>query len=194
MEYYEKDLTEGGDGDIIEETKGADRDVPMDIQKALEGANPNYEAGKWGGPYNDNCQRCVPAYELRRRGEDVEALPCNNPHRDIYTWDWTRPYKDIELDRVNSSRTKTYADNINKKMTEWGDGSRAAVHVEWKGGMGAHVFIAEQHKGKTLFLDPQNGRNDVSDYFKRAREVVIGRIDNVTFFDKMGDIVKDRGK
>lgn len=33
--------------------------------------NPNFSTGQWG--YTQNCQRCVQAYEFRRRGYDVVA-------------------------------------------------------------------------------------------------------------------------
>lgn len=42
------------------------------IEDSLKGANPKYARGT---QYGVNCQRCVQAYELRRRGYDVEALP-----------------------------------------------------------------------------------------------------------------------
>jgi SPP1 gp7 family putative phage head morphogenesis protein len=44
----------------------------IDETDALKGTNPNYALG-W--KYQNNCQRCVPAYELRRRGYDVTAKP-----------------------------------------------------------------------------------------------------------------------
>nr|WP_249023841.1 toxin glutamine deamidase domain-containing protein [Enterococcus asini] len=44
----------------------------MTIEEADDSnANPRYKEGK---NYQINCQRCVPAYELRRRGFNVEAL------------------------------------------------------------------------------------------------------------------------
>lgn len=42
------------------------------IEDSLKGANHKYARGT---QYGVNCQRCVQAYELRRRGYDVEALP-----------------------------------------------------------------------------------------------------------------------
>ncbi|WP_390621060.1 phage minor capsid protein [Treponema pectinovorum] len=46
---------------------------PMNFRQTDGGSpNPNY---KKGGGYAKNCQTCVVAYELRRRGYDVEALP-----------------------------------------------------------------------------------------------------------------------
>lgn len=46
--------------------------TPLSITDALKGANPRFAKGT---QYAVNCQRCVQAYELRRRGYNVEALP-----------------------------------------------------------------------------------------------------------------------
>ncbi|MDR0652983.1 MAG: hypothetical protein LBG12_06710, partial [Synergistaceae bacterium] len=48
------------------------RGKPIGIDQAKEGTNPNFSKGF---EYEYNCQRCVPAYELRRRGYDVESMP-----------------------------------------------------------------------------------------------------------------------
>ena len=47
---------------------------PMNMDKSLKGANPFYTGGDQGD-YSNNCQRCVIAYEARRRGYDVIAQP-----------------------------------------------------------------------------------------------------------------------
>ncbi len=47
----------------------------MSVKDAYAGANPYYDDTGSHAEYNMNCQRCVVAYELRRRGYDVVALP-----------------------------------------------------------------------------------------------------------------------
>lgn len=42
------------------------------VEEALAGANPHYREGR---EWQQNCQRCIYAYEMQRRGYDVEALP-----------------------------------------------------------------------------------------------------------------------
>ena len=42
------------------------------LKIALRGTNPNYLTAK---EYQNDCQRCVLTYEMRRRGYDVETLP-----------------------------------------------------------------------------------------------------------------------
>ena len=58
--------------DIVEQATGAKKGTSMAIQDAVKGANPNYSRGS---AYGVNCQRCVQAYEFRRRGYDVVAKP-----------------------------------------------------------------------------------------------------------------------
>lgn len=43
-------------------------------EQDLKAVNPNFVPGR-NGEWENNCQRCVYAYEARRRGIDVEALP-----------------------------------------------------------------------------------------------------------------------
>lgn len=45
----------------------------MSITKAAEGANPYYNGNY--REFSENCQRCVVAYEARRRGYNVVAQP-----------------------------------------------------------------------------------------------------------------------
>ena len=58
--------------DIVEKTLGIKKGAELTIEDAVKGANPNYHSSH---DYKINCQRCVQAYELRRRGYDVVAKP-----------------------------------------------------------------------------------------------------------------------
>ena len=71
----------------VSEELGITQGWPMTHDQADDRhANPNYVAGERNG-YDINCQSCVVAYEMRRRGFDVEALrriendPNNGPQR-----------------------------------------------------------------------------------------------------------------
>lgn len=161
----------------------------------LRNTNPNFE-NKRDAPYSINCQRCVSAYEARRRGLNVSAKPCfkdDTTDRLRYMNDkvngWTAVYKNSDLISCagnSSDETKT---NVSAKMQEWGNGSRAIVRVKWadKYGGGGHVFVAEQIKGKTFFFDPQNNKSNVAYYFERINPegTYLLRIDNLEFSDKI---------
>ena len=51
------------------EPLGLSRPVPPEITRCLRAANPGFQSGEAG--YLENCQRCVAAYELLRRGYAV---------------------------------------------------------------------------------------------------------------------------
>lgn len=139
-----------------------------DVDDDVKAANPHYSEGL---KYQDNCQRCVWAYEMRRRGYDVEALPSlTNSDTLPYMMNprgWPEVIKNgrNELIIPEGRTGKAIKKNIENQMEEWGDGSRAIVRVRWQKGDSGHVFIAEQVDGKTRFVDPQSGEKDVTYYF-----------------------------
>ena len=153
---------------------------PDTIERALRNANPGYNSGP---EYHENCQRCVPAYEMQRRGYIVKARPAligSDGHvspNDATAKDsaWMYPFDGMAW----SSRGVTKAE-IETAMAKFGNGARAEVYVNWKNG-GAHVFVAEQSQGKTLFLDPQSGDKDCSRYFTDAiaNGTMFARIDGL---------------
>lgn len=148
----------------------------------ITAANPNY---KKGYEYRVNCQRCVPTYEMRRRGYDVEAKPAildsrGRHNNDAPAKEWQNVFKGGKFESCSSGSGKN---QIDKKMAEWGDGARAEVYVVWKGRgkTSAHVFVAERRNGKTIYTDPQTGNLDASGYFSSARtgRTMIKRMDNL---------------
>ncbi len=117
--------------------------------------NPNFDKGP---EYKINCQRCVPAWEMRKRGYDVEAKP--KPENDDLGFK--------TLDKVFSDGVKLpykKKKDIESAMSEWGDGARAQIICLWKGDESAHTFGAERVDGKTRYFDPQTGK-EFSDAFK----------------------------
>ena len=63
--------------DTVEKALGIRKGPPMDYREAAEKANPNFHVDT---AYQINCQRCVPVYELRRRGYPVTAMPKRNQY------------------------------------------------------------------------------------------------------------------
>lgn len=139
------------------------------VAEDIAATNPNFKTGlrKW----TRNCQRCVPAYEMRRRGYDVVVKPrpaTNNDELALRPWNAWKNVRPIAYTDVSQIETT---------MASWGDGARAQVVCVWQGG-GGHTFIAEQQNGKTVFLDPQTNDMDCSRYFKNVRA---GAIKNVFY-------------
>lgn len=151
----------------------------------LARTNPNYRPRdpKWAF----NCQRCVSAYEARRRGYDVSAKPSGGRNDRLpYMTDpngWPHVYEGAELVPCFSNSGANTRGKVEKLMEQWGDGARAIVRVQWKGGNSGHVFIAERVNGTTRFVDPQSNDGDCSRYFASAKknQTYCLRIDNRRF-------------
>jgi hypothetical protein len=163
------------------------------IETDLLATNPNYSTVDSNSPWNNNCQRCVSAYEARRRGYDVEAQPLPNGNDPLpimrHPQGWPSVYKDGQLIDCSANSGTQAATNVELMMRSWGDNCRAIVRVRWKpeAGGGGHVFIAERTNGVTRFIDPQNGNTDASSYFQFAKgnDLFCMRIDNLDFTDRI---------
>lgn len=124
---------------------------PESMQQAIKAVNPS----------NDryNCQRCVPVYELRRRGYDVVAVPASE-------YD-TLGLSDFRKIFVNAKWI--YCDGNGKEeikefLLNSGHGTR--VEISFISVKGAHVFCAENINGKVTFVDPQKKCIDIEQYFE----------------------------
>ena len=141
--------------------------------------------------YYDNCQTCTLAYELRRRGFNVEALP--NKDNEFYEWctknktslykrytfkdrdvsafsyDWKHDFKGIDQ-RINFIENKTSAIG------------RYEILCVWKNSNSGHVFVVERQKnGNLLWYDPQTGRKgdfNIEDV-QKMKSIGILKIDNL---------------
>ena len=149
--------------------------------------NPNYNRTQ--PQWYKNCQRCVPTYEMRRRGYDVEAMPKYKTDKISITPQIV--YKNPQIQYF----TRNAKDTIIKEMDNWGDGSRCQICVYWNGG-GGHTFVAERENGKVMFVDPQVNDLNVADYFNYAkvRGSYFYRIDNLDVTDYIKDCCKGAGK
>lgn len=181
----------------------------MDFSKADEGRpNPNYpnENAEALG-YHHNCQTCTLAYELRRRGFDIEARP--NPIEsdgvrdfDVYCNKNGLSWKDRFLNQDGTS--VRYVGSLESKYWELDDDidvakrmfvesqaseqGRYELFFRWKKPIGttedlSHVIIVERQKnGNLLWYDPQSNRrgDDVSNYLKiiAGASIEILRVDD----------------
>lgn len=149
--------------------------------------NPKYT--EYTREWTQNCQRCVSAYEARRRGYDVTAKPRGGKEDSLpYMNDrngWPNVYKDPELIPCTSNTGENTRKKVEAQMKGFGDGARAIVRVTWRNQRSGHVFIAEQVNGKTRFIDPQTGDPDCSRYFRSAKKngTYLLRVDNRDFTD-----------
>ena len=153
---------------------GKTQGVPLNIRTALK-ANPNYANGR---EYKINCQRCVQAYEFRRRGYDVEALP-KPSQNNIIKWG-NECFVDSNGNTPQFAFYQTKK-NIQTELQNAPDGARYIIYVQWKGrNRVAHVFIAEKSGSSIHYVDPQTADGDVSRYLDLGRDGRFGflRIDD----------------
>lgn len=172
--------------------------IKHEIQDCYNTTNPKYNLGT---EYKVNCQRCVSAYEARRRGIDVTAKAAIMDGTDTLPYmmnpkGWANVYENglESLETVKGLTGKKIKDNICSMMREYGDGARAIIRVQWQGRNSGHVFIAEQVNGVTQFIDPQSSTRNVSSYFNKGMikpsSTRLLRIDNKRFTDLIEKCVK----
>jgi len=146
----------------------------MDIDEADRGhCNPMFGTENYVEKgYNDNCQTCTMAYELRRRGFNVNAMGSPNGELDFYQFckdnglDWKQRFLNADgstCDYSWSHKQSSMNDTVTKKkgfiqgcMLEPG---RYEIYCAWKGKQSyAHVFVIEkQPNGNMMWFDPQTG-------------------------------------
>lgn len=154
-------------------------------QLALSGTNPNYDKAR---EYQINCQRCVPTYEMRRRGYDVEAL--GNYDKRLSSlinirkmWgvkndEIFRNYRKNEsgeLENLNIAYFKEYLKNIE-------NGERHQIGWLWREESG-HTILVERKSGVLKFIDPQTNKvrnfKEFQDWTKTSKGIFWAfRIDN----------------
>lgn len=149
--------------------------------------------------YLHNCQTCTVAYELRRRGFNVEAKP--NPKYgnlsgdirevDVYYashgMDFRSRFLDKDGNPVPISRSGAIADTDDAKRLfiegHTAEKGRYEVYCQWKKGS-AHVFIVERHKknGNLVWYDPQSSKIATfkDSYLSRMKSstIEVARIDD----------------
>lgn len=197
--------------------------APLDIDYIRKNTNPNFHDPSYKYPlYHENCQRCVVAYELQRRGYDVEVLSFDGRYPSIFNlfrYENASDYDKYTINGYNGERSgqykinrspKTTSNTIKSKMLEWGDGSRATLQVDWKGTTSSHIINVENVKGEIWIIDSQCGRKtkDIERYMGETKcaNAELVRTDNMIFKDdfkktsriddieRISTIVKQRGK
>ena len=153
-----------------------------DYTDDLTKVNPNWSTNAY--EWTHNCQRSAPTYEMRRRGFNVTAKPRprGNDHLANAPWDaWKNP-------KPMPFKGKS---DIEAAMAKMGDGVRVQIKMVFKSSGTGHTFVAEQQNGKTIFLDPQTGK-ECSEYFSdkatsNGWNNLFWRIDNL----EPSDLIED---
>lgn len=144
------------------------RGEPLSVPQAYTGANPYFDRRWEHKEYNENCQRCVVAYELRRRGYDVIAAPTFEGdllakvayrQADGTTMDhWMGAFRGAKPIKVGTEDALSTKAAIDARMREFGSGSRAVLKVSWTTGYD-HVLSVENVGGRIRYVDAQTGKS-----------------------------------
>ena len=151
---------------------GVSRGKDMDVDQA-DKSHTNPDRDIHTRRQRGNCQTCVVAYELRRRGYDVEAKPRDGDAEE-------EQYKiashasgecawiDPETGEVPEKNTLPYDKKWNKNgAAKWLDkqvkeGERYTLSVCWRG-RGAHIVSVERVNGEVTIIDAQSGSKYTGD-------------------------------
>lgn len=169
----------------------------MTIDDNVRNTNPAFNSKD--PRYRQNCQRCVPAYVMRRRGFDVVARPATVNEagklstKDKLYYEWKKVFKDANFEFYSGyDGGKT---EIIKQMELWGDGAIAEVRILKKNANEGHVFVAERVNGIVRFVDPQSGNIDCESFFTNAAlgGTMMARVDNLEPSELIELCIKNRG-
>ena len=157
----------------------------------MAACNPKYSKG---GVYKNNCISCALAYDMRRRGYDVESAP-------IDTTSAVNGSLSVQLDFYKGEKLETFEvpkdpdvaiKQFTNRFLEYGDGSRGMLRIRWKNGDG-HAAVWEVDDGSVMIRDPQNNTIvDLSDYMSRAKTFYYFRTDNLELTNKAFRFVQNR--
>ncbi len=159
------------------------------VQEDLAAVNPNFGSGLHG--YTHNCGNCVVAYEMRRRGFDVEA----NPRKEMEIADWRGLFEGFTPQIPLNITTADVVAEIEQAMLQWGEGARGTVFGNWEEEVEfGHFFSAEVVQGRVMFVDGQNGIDDAKIYFYMMKplSLIFGRLDNLKPTDAIKNAVKNK--
>ena len=184
----------------IEQKIGVKKGKEMTFEEANElRGNINY--GK-ASEYSVNCQSCVVANELRRRGYNVTALPNLQKTGNIpyelsmrTNWVWIDPKTMVmpkkqtaggiyDITRSGALKSKSIKE-LTKELVELvKEPGRYHIDFAWKGKNSGHIITLEKlHNGKILIYDPQTGKmknwRELSKEISLRYGVNVLRVDNL---------------
>lgn len=184
----------------IEQKIGIKKGKEMTFEEANE-LRGNIDYGK-ASEYSVNCQSCVVANELRRRGYNVTALPNLQKTGNIpyelsmrTNWAWidpktmAMPKKQTaggiyDITRSGALKSKSIKE-LTKELVELvKEPGRYHIDFAWKGKNSGHIITLEKlHNGKIIIYDPQTGKmknwKELSKEISLRYGVSVLRVDNL---------------
>ncbi len=116
---------------------------------------------EWDDQYSVNCQTCVPVYQLRRWGFNVEAL--GNPKGRV----WGKDILDHDFTKVWMNKKGEYGYGRKFRKTPLKEGNLYLgleaepdgiyqIECTWKGAKSGHTWVYVKRNGKGFMYDPQD--------------------------------------
>ena len=163
--------------------------------------NPNFNSTTYD--YSMNCTFCTAAYDLRKRGYDVEANPISTVEAytidDVCSWyKGAKSVSNVDVRYAYEATVKSRNDVLSKEelliksLESNGEGARGHLGLNWIDG-GGHDVVWEIEKGKAIIRDCQTGDVvDVSEYLSRASSYNYVRVDNLEPTEEILRTVRNR--
>lgn len=167
--------------------------TPATPMEAIARVNPNYRQDRM---WQINCQRCVWAYELQRRGFDVEAKPHLQGYDPYPYGKWHDVIKNFHSQTVTiqASNATEAVREMDRQMAAWGEGARGIVRVSWANSNSGHVFNVERENGKTVYYEAQVGyKPNIQERMRKVDyhyAVTLTRSDNAEFTRLVDDVAE----
>lgn len=145
----------------------------------LKHVNPDVYSVSNTGTMN-NCMLCSSAYDIRKRGYDVEAKRVTHGFKDSEVKRWY-PGAEIKYTKLNPSSSASDRKNqISTIISGQGEGARGTLLINWKSTHGGHSVIYQVKNGKVEFLDGQVNKQLDDSFFSRIEDNVnYVRYDNI---------------
>lgn len=175
----------------------------MTPEEDMKHINPQFK--NFDTNTKNNCMLCTTAYELRRRGYDVQAGTSTRGYQNKEVAEWFPKAKLESAYSVNRTDKKQLSKEATKvgfgiggkekyrKLSEallkHGDGARGNLMVSWNYTGGGHSVVWENQNGRIILRDCQSGKKytsegQISKLLSKTFDAVYVRTDNVDFDKK----------
>ena len=207
FDEWVKGLQETEDGRVVYRGASVDKSTDsgiikgrsaLDGIKKIEGISSDDENLKLVNPHYgeegfvENCANCSLAFEARKRGFDVEALPTQKP---MCIDDYEKMFVESGFNYIlNPMSEKEAIGLIENTIKSWGEGARGTIFVVWKNVPVGHFFSCEVKNNSIVYCDAQRSITNIKEYFKKSDvlHTAFMRTDNLEFSSNAKRAFKER--
>ena len=169
----------------------------------LKAVNPKYDGG-FTYAYSNNCGPCAIAFDLRRRGYDVESKPAVGDLKDgMSTNEILKCYKNAKVvlmidsfvkNTIKNKKIESMKESFKNDIISQGKNTSGIISVRWKTG-GGHFVNYKVTNNKIVVMDSQsNEYYDIDELLERVYNAGYIRTDNLKPLTKCTSYVRNRKK